>query len=321
MELGQLPAQGDPPVPEGGQEVVQGGAEAVGRLVEEDGPLLAQQALEPLLPLGLVHRQEPLEDEPLRRQSADRQGGDEGAAAGDGLNGHAVFGAQAYQVLAGVADGGGADLGDLSPRAAATLENASFVAAEDTRVTRKLLSHLGLQKPCWQGGFRPLTAGGWCVIFAEKGRKGRDLPMLPTFFIRSQGIRKLYCSLFTPLLERRGLTQLEMDILLFLANNPEYDTARDIVEKRHLAKSHVSVGVDALAGRGLLERQLREGNRKTIHLRLTEAAGPIVEEGRAIQREHGEILLSGFTGEERVELLRLLEKIGENVDAALRAAK
>ena len=49
--------------------------------------------------------------------------------------------------------------------------------------------------------------------------------MLPTFFIRSQGIRKLYCSLFTPLLERRGLTQLEMDILLFLANNPEYDTA------------------------------------------------------------------------------------------------
>ena len=157
-----------------------------------------------------------------------------------------------------------------------------------------------------------MTAGGWCVIFAEKGRKGRDLPMLPTFFIRSQGIRKLYCSLFTPLLERRGLTQLEMDILLFLATNPE---------KRHLAKSHVSVGVDALAGRGLLERHLREGNRKTIHLRLTEAAGPIVKEGRAIQREHGEILLSGFTGEERAELFRLLEKIGENVDAALRAAK
>ena len=117
------------------------------------------------------------------------------------------------------------------------------------------------------------------------------------------------------------LPQTALDILLFLANNPSLNTARDIVEKRHLAKSHVSVGVDALAGRGLLERQLREGNRKTIHLRLTEAAGPIVKEGRAIQREHGEILLSGFTGEERAELFRLLEKIGENVDAALRAAK
>ena len=145
--------------------------------------------------------------------------------------------------------------------------------------------------------------------------------MLPAFFIRSQGIRKLYCSLFTPTQERRGLTQLELDILLFLANNPACDTARDIVEKRHLAKSHVSVGIDALAGRGLLARQMREGNRKTIHLILTEAAAPIVEEGRAVQRQYGELLLAGFTEEEKEELFRLLDQIGENVDAALRAPR
>ena len=39
------------------------------------------------------------------------------------------------------------NLGDLSPRAAGLLERADFVAAEDTRVTMKLLSHLGLKKP------------------------------------------------------------------------------------------------------------------------------------------------------------------------------
>ena len=38
------------------------------------------------------------------------------------------------------------NLGDLSPRAATVLESADFVAAEDTRVTMKLLSHLGLKK-------------------------------------------------------------------------------------------------------------------------------------------------------------------------------
>lgn len=146
--------------------------------------------------------------------------------------------------------------------------------------------------------------------------------MLPAFLLtRSQGLRKLYCSLFTPMLERWAMTQLEVDILLFLANNPDCDTARDIVEKRHLAKSHVSVGVDALAGRGLLERQLHSGNRKSIHLCLTEAAGPLVEEGRAVQRQYGELLLAGFTAGEREELTRMLEKIGENVDAALRAAR
>ena len=38
------------------------------------------------------------------------------------------------------------NLGDFSPRAAATLESADFIAAEDTRVSMKLLNHLGLRK-------------------------------------------------------------------------------------------------------------------------------------------------------------------------------
>lgn len=143
--------------------------------------------------------------------------------------------------------------------------------------------------------------------------------MLPGFFIRSQGLRKLYGVLFAPLLERWGLTQLEADIILFLANNPEYDTARDMVEKRHLAKSHVSVGIEALATRGLLERSTQAGNRKTIHLRLAGDAAPIAAEGQALQRRYGELLFAGITEEERRLLFRLLEQVGRNVDAALAA--
>lgn len=39
------------------------------------------------------------------------------------------------------------NLSDLSPRAAETLEKVDFIAAEDTRVTLKLLNHLGIKKP------------------------------------------------------------------------------------------------------------------------------------------------------------------------------
>ncbi len=39
------------------------------------------------------------------------------------------------------------NLGDLSQRAADTLESVDFIAAEDTRVTLKLLNHLGIKKP------------------------------------------------------------------------------------------------------------------------------------------------------------------------------
>ena len=38
------------------------------------------------------------------------------------------------------------NLGDISPRCVKTLEEADFIAAEDTRVTLKLLNHLGIKK-------------------------------------------------------------------------------------------------------------------------------------------------------------------------------
>ncbi len=38
------------------------------------------------------------------------------------------------------------NLGDISTRCRETLENADFIAAEDTRVTLKLLNHLGIKK-------------------------------------------------------------------------------------------------------------------------------------------------------------------------------
>lgn len=38
------------------------------------------------------------------------------------------------------------NLGDISQRCRQTLENADFIAAEDTRVTLKLLNHLGIKK-------------------------------------------------------------------------------------------------------------------------------------------------------------------------------
>ena len=39
------------------------------------------------------------------------------------------------------------NLGDMSPRGAQTLQSVDFIAAEDTRVTRKLLHHFGISTP------------------------------------------------------------------------------------------------------------------------------------------------------------------------------
>ena len=45
----------------------------------------------------------------------------------------------------------------------------------------------------------------------------------------------IYDRLLMSVCEKHGLSYIEMTILLFLANNPTLNTAKDIVEKRHIA--------------------------------------------------------------------------------------
>lgn len=56
------------------------------------------------------------------------------------------------------------NLGDLSPRAAACLEKVDFIAAEDTRVTIKLLNHLGIKKPMMAYYRHNTETGGQAIL-------------------------------------------------------------------------------------------------------------------------------------------------------------
>ena len=56
------------------------------------------------------------------------------------------------------------NLGDISPRMTDTLAQADFIAAEDTRVSLKLLNHLGLKKPLVSYHRHTGQAGGQAVL-------------------------------------------------------------------------------------------------------------------------------------------------------------
>ena len=56
------------------------------------------------------------------------------------------------------------NLGDISPRMADTMAQADFIAAEDTRVSLKLLNHLGLKKPMISYYRHNTQAGGQAVL-------------------------------------------------------------------------------------------------------------------------------------------------------------
>ena len=56
------------------------------------------------------------------------------------------------------------NLGDISPRMADTMAQADFIAAEDTRVSLKLLNHLGIKKPMVSYHRHNVESGGQAVI-------------------------------------------------------------------------------------------------------------------------------------------------------------
>ena len=56
------------------------------------------------------------------------------------------------------------NLGDISQRMAQTLAEADFIAAEDTRVSIKLLNHLGLKKPMLTYHRHNTETGGQAVL-------------------------------------------------------------------------------------------------------------------------------------------------------------
>lgn len=131
----------------------------------------------------------------------------------------------------------------------------------------------------------------------------------------------LYTTIVSPVCEKYGLTYMEFTVLMFLANNPQFDTASDIVKYRHLTKSHVSMSVRSLEDKGLLKGEHYKPNRKTIHLTALDAADMIISEGREAQRSFGKILFSGFSDFEYDQLTSFIKRIDENISNHIKLIK
>ena len=108
-----------------------------------------------------------------------------------------------------------------------------------------------------------------------------------------------YAAAMQPLCRREGLAPNGVDILLFLANNPGLDTARDIVQK--------------LVQEGYLLRQPAPGDRRKCRLVCTEKAGPVVQQGRALQETFFRRMTAGLDPQDLAAFRRCLEGFRRNL--------
>lgn len=136
----------------------------------------------------------------------------------------------------------------------------------------------------------------------------------PNPWEHQNAVKMLYSRCMEATCAKHEVTRMELDILLFLANNPRYHTAKEIVEVRYLSKSQVSASITLLERRGFLRKEYAENNRKTAYLRICDGARPIIADGQAAQERFIRILLRGFSPEERERLQSDQERILRNIN-------
>ena len=126
-----------------------------------------------------------------------------------------------------------------------------------------------------------------------------------------------YSAVCKPLCQKLHLPQTAFDILMFLANNPEHKTARDIVEVRRIKANLVSVNVDKLVQEGYLERCPVASDRRKTELVCTEKAQPIIAEGRRMQNRFFSSMMNGVGKEQLDAFFTTIDTMSRNLNKIL----
>ena len=133
------------------------------------------------------------------------------------------------------------------------------------------------------------------------------------FWDKHKTITTYYELLSGEVCERYELTQMEYDILMFLNNNPQHNTAAEIVKVRKSTKSHVSTSLKKLENKGLVEKIQSKDNKKHIEIILLDKAELIIEAGHNAQKQFAKNVLSGLTEEKQV-CINIFDKICNNAE-------
>lgn len=124
----------------------------------------------------------------------------------------------------------------------------------------------------------------------------------------------VYTNYCKSLCHELNLNQTAFDILMFLANNPEYTSAKDIVNVRKIKANLVSINVDKLVQLGYLKRKQISKDRRKVKLCLTNKANEIVEKGRNVQDEFVKELLEGIDEQTISVVQKAFQKMEENME-------
>ncbi len=115
------------------------------------------------------------------------------------------------------------------------------------------------------------------------------------------------------LCSRYCLKRAEIEVLLYLHENPEHNTAKDIQNYLYINKGYVSQIVDSLHQNGYLTATPDEKDRRFVHYAVTDKTAEIAEDFEALNENLGEKLFEGVSEEERKTFQNVAEIVFGNI--------
>lgn len=127
-------------------------------------------------------------------------------------------------------------------------------------------------------------------------------------------VRKVYIEEFSRRFQEENFSPNEINIMIFLYNNPSIDTSSKLCVTLGVSKGLISRSIDSLLKKGYMKINIDEHDKRIQHLILTKKAEPIIKRIETIKDEMDEDILKDIPKEDIEIMQRTLLKIKENFE-------
>ncbi len=121
-------------------------------------------------------------------------------------------------------------------------------------------------------------------------------------------MKKLYSNAIGKVADEFNISFPEAEVLSFLYEYKQFDTAKDIVSYKDVSKAYVSDAVYKLVKKNYLSIKVDKDDRRLQHLEITELAKKIAKSLQNAQQNFYKAIMSQLTDNEIQKLLTTIEK-------------
>lgn len=125
--------------------------------------------------------------------------------------------------------------------------------------------------------------------------------------------KDFYNSIMKEVVDKYHINYTELEFLMFINCYKDYNTITKISKNYHVIKSKVCMAIKSLWIKGFVEYKKSDTDKKTTYIILTKKGEKIVKDGLLKEELYKEVILSGFSAEDKSQLVDCMDKMMKNI--------